>query len=162
MRTGHRGMERSAEKLIEHLEELYERKPTHGYYLSAMATDLRWSKAKTYQVIEWCRYRMDDPRYMIHAFRSSKDRRRWCYKKPTLGEAIRYERERGRDVARRASHILFLVRKRAEKFGVTSETRKTSAAYVNCLRSLTPAGVEEAEAYLDEALRDLHLNGQAA
>jgi hypothetical protein len=163
MKTGHEVMERNANRLMEHLEELYEREPDYGYYLSAMADDLNWSKAKTYQIIEWCRYRMDDPRYRIYAFRSGKDGRRWCYKKPDAAESRIYERERGRDIARRAAHTLLLVRKRASEFGVTRETKRTSAAYADCLRALRLTGVEEAEFYLAEAMRDLSsTNGHAA
>jgi hypothetical protein len=95
---------------------------------------------------------MVDPRFAIHAFKKG---RTWYYKIPTLEEAIRYENARGDDVAVRAGHVLFIIRKRALKFGVTSQTNRRAEAYTEMLRWLRQAGVPRAEDILEEALRPL-------
>jgi len=151
----HRVMNSNALTLVTYLEGKYRERDDLGYSVDRIAEDLDWSTTKVRNVIDWSRNRMLDSRYMIHAFRGSHNHSRWYYKKPTPDEALIYERARGKDVARRASHVLLLVRKRATEFGVTRETRKTSAAYVECLRWLREAGVEEAEVFLEEALQDL-------
>jgi hypothetical protein len=145
-------MNSNALTLITWLEEKYREAENYGYSIEHMGNELGWSYSKTRYVIDWCRNRMMNPRYMIHTFHRGN---RWYYKKPTQDEALIYEKARGQDVAVRAGHVLLLARKRAAEFGVTRETRKTSNAYQEVLAWLREAGVADAETILAQSLQDL-------
>lgn len=145
-------MNENAEELLEHLQVLFQERPDYGRTTESISRNLGWSYSKTRATILWCRNNMADSHYLVHSFKKGRN---WYYKIPTLEEAIRYEEVRGRDVATRAAHTLFLVRKRAARFGVSRETSKRTKAYVEMLHWLREAGVEDAEALLEQALRPL-------
>jgi hypothetical protein len=148
----HRVMNSNALELITWLEERYQEQDDYGWPTGYIAQQMGWSTTKVRTVIDWSRNRVADPRYMIHAFRSEG---RWYYKKPTPDEAALYEEVRGLDVAVRAGHILLMVRKRAAEYGLTQQTDKRTNAYVEVLSWMREAGVEDADAILEEALRYL-------
>jgi hypothetical protein len=149
----HRVMNSNALELITWLEERYQEQDDYGWPTWYIAQQMNWSKTKVRTVIDWSRNRVADPRYMIHAFRGETGR--WYYKKPTPNEALLYENVRGRDVAVRAGHVLLMVRKRATEYGITQQTDKRTNAYVEVLSWMREAGVKDADAILEEALRDL-------
>jgi hypothetical protein len=148
----HLVMNSNALKLITWLEERYRERDNYGYEIWYIAQQMDWSTTKVRTVVDWSRNRIADPRYMIHVFRKDG---RWYYKKPTQDEALLYENVRGRDVAVRAGHVLLMVRKRATEYGITQQTDKRTNAYVEVLSWMREAGVKDADAILEEALRDL-------